>query len=119
MHIEDYGEWTEFFVKDKPVAWHAGHLHFEPIEGKTVSNMFGTHPAFENDIIGYSHYTNGKFQKGYGSQQHRVTIPEFELTSNPTIRISEIKQNRFNIIDRYNAASERAKDGKADPDRDS
>lgn len=30
----------------------------------------------------------------------RVTIPEFELYSNPTVRISEVKQRRFNVIDR-------------------
>lgn len=32
----------------------------------------------------------------------RVTIPEFELYSNPTVRISEVKQRRFNLIDRLN-----------------
>jgi hypothetical protein len=31
----------------------------------------------------------------------RVTIPEFEIYSNPTIRISEVKQRRFNVIDRH------------------
>ena len=30
----------------------------------------------------------------------RVTIPEFEIVSNPTIRIAEVKRRRFNIIDR-------------------
>lgn len=30
----------------------------------------------------------------------RVTIPEFEVVSNPTVRIAEVKRRRFNIIDR-------------------
>ena len=30
----------------------------------------------------------------------RVTIPEFEIISNPVVRIREVKQRRFNVIDR-------------------
>lgn len=30
----------------------------------------------------------------------RVTIPEFEVVSNPTVRIAEVKRRRFNVIDR-------------------
>lgn len=30
----------------------------------------------------------------------RVTIPEFEVYSNPTVRIAEVKRRRFNVIDR-------------------
>lgn len=30
----------------------------------------------------------------------RVSIPEFEIVSNPTVRISEVKRRRFNVIDR-------------------
>jgi len=30
----------------------------------------------------------------------RVTVPEFEVVSNPTVRIAEVKRRRFNIIDR-------------------
>lgn len=30
----------------------------------------------------------------------RVTVPEFEVVSNPTVRISEVKRRRFNVIDR-------------------
>ncbi len=30
----------------------------------------------------------------------RVTVPEFELYSNPTVRIAEVKRRRFNVIDR-------------------
>lgn len=30
----------------------------------------------------------------------RVTIPEFEIVSNPTIRIDDVKRRRFNLIDR-------------------
>jgi hypothetical protein len=30
----------------------------------------------------------------------RVTVPEFEIMSNPTVRIAEVKRRRFNVIDR-------------------
>jgi len=30
----------------------------------------------------------------------RVTVPEFEVISNPTVRIAEVKRRRFNVIDR-------------------
>jgi len=30
----------------------------------------------------------------------RVTIPEFEIVSNPTVRIAEVRRRRFNVIDR-------------------
>lgn len=30
----------------------------------------------------------------------RVSIPEFEIVSNPTVRIAEVKRRRFNVIDR-------------------
>lgn len=30
----------------------------------------------------------------------RITIPEFKMAEYPTIRISEIKRRRFNLIDR-------------------
>ena len=30
----------------------------------------------------------------------RITIPEFEVVSNPTVRIAEVKRRRFNVIDR-------------------
>lgn len=31
----------------------------------------------------------------------RITIPEFEIYSNPTIKINSIANRRFNLIDRY------------------
>lgn len=30
----------------------------------------------------------------------RVTVPEFELVSNPTVRYAEVKRRRFNVVDR-------------------
>ena len=30
----------------------------------------------------------------------RISVPEFEIVSNPTVRISEVKRRRFNVIDR-------------------
>jgi hypothetical protein len=30
----------------------------------------------------------------------RITVPEFEVVSNPTVRIMEVKRRRFNVIDR-------------------
>lgn len=33
-------------------------------------------------------------------QGDRVLVPEFEIVSNPTVRIAEVKRRRFNVIDR-------------------
>lgn len=30
----------------------------------------------------------------------RVTVPEFEVISNPTVRIAEVRRRRFNVVDR-------------------
>ena len=30
----------------------------------------------------------------------RVTVPEFEIVANPTVRIAEVKRRRFNVVDR-------------------
>ena len=30
----------------------------------------------------------------------RISVPEFEVVSNPTVRIAEVKRRRFNVIDR-------------------
>lgn len=41
----------------------------------------------------------GKYSNGmFGT---RVTVPQFQIYSNPTIKISEVKRRRFNLIDRY------------------
>lgn len=34
-----------------------------------------------------------------------MTVPEFEIVSNPTVRIGEIKQRRFFIIDKYDSVA--------------
>jgi len=36
-----------------------------------------------------------------GVYGRRVTVPEFEISSNPTVKISDIKSRRFSMIDRY------------------
>lgn len=36
-------------------------------------------------------------------QGDRVTVPELEVVSNPTVRIAEVKRRRFNVIDRAQA----------------
>ena len=36
-----------------------------------------------------------------GIAARRVTIPEFEIYSNPSVKISDVRQRRFNIIDRF------------------
>jgi len=33
-------------------------------------------------------------------QGERLNVPEFEVVSNPTVRIAEVKRRRFNVIDR-------------------
>lgn len=43
--------------------------------------------------------SRGKVSKGiFGT---RVTVPQFQIFSNPTIKISDVKSRRFNLIDRY------------------
>lgn len=42
--------------------------------------------------------SSGKAKRGIRGR--RVTIPKFEVYSNPTVRIKEVKQRRFNLIDR-------------------
>jgi hypothetical protein len=34
-------------------------------------------------------------------QNNKVIIPEFEIYSNPTISLDEIKNRRFSLMDRY------------------
>lgn len=38
--------------------------------------------------------------KGTGVFANRVTVPQFQIFNNPTIKISDVKSRRFNIIDR-------------------
>jgi hypothetical protein len=49
----------------------------------------------EDDFITISN--NKIFKPIWGS---RVIVPEFEIFSNPIIRIADIKTRRFNLIDR-------------------
>lgn len=43
------------------------------------------------------YYEKDAEEKVFGQ---RVTVPEFEIYQNPTIKISDVKRRRFNIIDR-------------------
>jgi len=36
-----------------------------------------------------------------GIRGERVRVPEFEMTANPTVRISDVRTRRFDLIDRY------------------
>lgn len=61
----------------------------------------GAYPTYERDIdvaaVVISSNGTGPESRVFGD---RVVVPEFELFSNPTIRISEVKHRRFNVIDR-------------------
>lgn len=61
----------------------------------------GALPVYERDIdvaaVVVSSNGTGPESRVYGD---RVTVPEFELFSNPTVRIREVRQRRFNLIDR-------------------
>ena len=61
----------------------------------------GALPVYERDIdvAAFVISSNGAVPESrvFGD---RVTIPEFEVVSNPTVRIAEVKRRRFNIIDR-------------------
>ena len=67
----------------------------------------GALPIYDRGFEGYKHdaikissrgvvYRKGDLSKLVG----RVTIPQFQIFSNPTIRISDVKSRRFNLIDR-------------------
>ncbi len=61
----------------------------------------GATPTYERDIdvaaVVISSNGTGPESRVFGD---RVVIPEFELFSNPTVRIAEVKRRRFNVIDR-------------------
>ena len=68
--------------------------------------MIGVNGMLEPPSKGFAHRaitidSRGKAQDAikrvFGN---RVTVPEFEIYSNPTIKISDIASRRFNIIDR-------------------
>lgn len=53
---------------------------------------------FEHNVI--TGYSDGSIDRSSPIRGRRVVIPSFEIFSSPKIRISDIKQRRFNIIDR-------------------
>lgn len=61
----------------------------------------GAYPSYERDIdvtaVVISSNGTGPESRVFGD---RVVVPTFELFSNPTVRISEVRRRRFNIIDR-------------------
>ena len=61
----------------------------------------GALPAYDRDIdvaaVVISSNGSGPESRIFGE---RVTVPEFEIFSNPTVRIAEVKRRRFNVIDR-------------------
>jgi hypothetical protein len=61
----------------------------------------GAYPSYERDIdvsaVVISSNGTGPESRVFGD---RVVVPTFELFSNPTVRISEVRRRRFNVIDR-------------------
>jgi len=61
----------------------------------------GAYATYERDIdvaaVVISSNGTGPESRVFGD---RVVVPEFELFSNPTVRISEVRRRRFNVIDR-------------------
>jgi len=61
----------------------------------------GAIPTYERDIdvaaVVISSNGSGPESRVFGD---RVLVPEFEIFSNPTVRIAEVKRRRFNVIDR-------------------
>ena len=61
----------------------------------------GAMPTYDRDIdvaaVVISSNGTGPESRVFGD---RVTVPEFEIVSNPTVRIAEVKRRRFNVIDR-------------------
>ena len=61
----------------------------------------GALPTYDRDIdvaaVVISSNGTGPESRVFGD---RVVVPEFEIYSNPTVRIAEVKRRRFNVIDR-------------------
>ena len=61
----------------------------------------GVYPSYERDIdvaaVVVSANGTAPESRVFGD---RVTVPTFEIVSNPTVRISEVRKRRFNVIDR-------------------
>ena len=61
----------------------------------------GALPSYDRDIdvaaVVISSNGTGPESRVFGD---RVVVPEFEVFSNPTVRIAEVKRRRFNVIDR-------------------
>ncbi len=61
----------------------------------------GALPVYDRDIdvtaVVVSSNGSGPESRVFGD---RVTVPTFEIYSNPTVRISEVRRRRFNVIDR-------------------
>jgi hypothetical protein len=61
----------------------------------------GVLPVYERDIdvaaTVISSNGSGPESRVFGD---RVTVPTFELFANPTVRISEVRRRRFNVLDR-------------------
>jgi len=61
----------------------------------------GANPTYDRDIdvaaTVISSNGTGPESRVFGD---RVVVPTFELFSNPTVRISEVRRRRFNVIDR-------------------
>ena len=85
MKVHEYGEWTEVWRHESFLRpeWVAGHIEPDPEVYK-----------------GYHWHTNGYFKQKFGDTP-RVIMPEFEMVSNPTIRIRDVKQRRFDVLGRY------------------
>lgn len=105
MYIHDYGDWTRVYPKGDHLApyWEPGHIEFASIGKKT---FWGKEIEAYEHVSAYEHYTRGTFIKGYG-ETNRVKIPEFEIASNPTVRIRDVSRRRFDVIERYQKAIEK------------
>ena len=61
----------------------------------------GALPVYERDIdvtaVVVSSNGTATESRVFGD---RITVPEFEVVSNPTVRIAEVRRRRFNVIDR-------------------
>lgn len=61
----------------------------------------GSLPVYERDIdVSASVVSSNGSAPESVVRGDRVTVPEFEIVSNPTVRIREVRQRRFNVIER-------------------
>lgn len=69
----------------------------EPLPDPVGASYYSCKPVFKHDSIVISPNDDIGERRNI---VNRVTVPTFQIYSNPTIKLSDIKSRRFDLIDR-------------------